>query len=99
MNQNNQTLQKKRIAITASSISCAYGELPAALFGGVATNLSCRTAVPNLKLRTFDNQMEQPFWAPYESIFGKFHQRSAHPAVTARMRCKNFLSFKSAKKP
>ncbi len=72
MNQNNQTLQKKRIAITASSISCAYGELPAALFGGVATNLSCRTAVPNLKLRTFDNQMEQPFWAPYESYSENF---------------------------
>ncbi len=69
MNQRNQA---KHIAITASSISCAYGELPAALFGGVATNLSCRTGVSNLQVRTFDDQWEQPFWAPYESYSENF---------------------------
>ena len=55
---NQQTL-----VISAVAVNTAYGDHPVALFGGIATRLSCREKVPGLQINTPEQMIETPYWA------------------------------------
>ena len=54
---------QQALVISAVAVNTAYGDHPAALFGGIATRLSCREKVPGLKISTPEQVTETPYCA------------------------------------
>ena len=62
---NHQKLAQ--LVISAVAVNCAYGDHPAALFGGISTRLSCRTKA-EVQVNGPDQGVETPYWAACEEL-------------------------------
>ncbi len=59
---------RQHLILSRVAVNTAYGDHPAALFGGIATRLSCRTMVSGLQINHPDQSVEIPYTAASEEF-------------------------------
>jgi 3-oxoacyl-[acyl-carrier-protein] synthase-1 len=64
MNPSGPSPQTFAVSITGTGLLAATGDLDAALYGAVATRLSCSRPVAGLTVPAADQGVEQPYFAP-----------------------------------